>query len=310
MSQVTPRLESVLLSFPTELLVEVVKNLTCLDILHARVTCKRLYEVTKSLLVWRHVVAQEPRQRLWLERPINTYTSEELEGLALRRLSVEFGYDNLIKGAQPHQRTISVSYDIGRTKLVPGGRWLLVTTLRGGIFYYDLDCEDVGPNVLIPEGSTQCIMRIAIDVDVSSPYLKFNLAFWVSRYCPPINNANPCLNVWEIRLLLDDTGRGIGLEGNCRAKFSGGFHGPYSNIVLCGKYIAHGVDRPLTERILGFSPWTMDHEYDRSYYCRQIPGFGGHGLALLPNGQLFFLAESHAVLYPRVSTASGEPLKL
>ncbi|TFK69848.1 hypothetical protein BDN72DRAFT_583049 [Pluteus cervinus] len=300
-SQAPTSLKSILLSCPTELLVEVVKNLPCLDILRARKTCKHLYEITKSLEVWRHVVVQEPRQKLWLERPVDTYTSEELELLALRRVSVEIGYDNLVQGVRPHQHTIStIGRAVESTKLVPGGRWLFVATTRGGIFYYDLDDKECIPHPFIPDQSTLCKTAMAIDVDISSPYLKFNFAAGVTEQTL-FHNAKTRVQVWEVTLLLDDHGRGIGLQGEYLATIEEVHRdGFFSRFMLSGRHYASiffGTDDSMD---LGFGPWKIVHDGERGYQQR-IGDTGNRALSLLPNGRLFFLTKSRGSFYPPIS---------
>ncbi|TFK64557.1 hypothetical protein BDN72DRAFT_262059 [Pluteus cervinus] len=172
---------------PEELLVEIVKVLEWGDILRIRRTSKRLNAISRSLSVWGAMVKNVPPQMLWLERPMKTYSAAELERLFLRRRRAEAGYEAIANRGLPRWRTIEVEEPVMLPfDIVPGGRWLLVPNKKGRILYYDLDQQDRPGRVLVPEKGFLCSPQMSIDVDFTSPYLKFNLAVGSRSGCVPL----------------------------------------------------------------------------------------------------------------------------
>ncbi|TFK68987.1 hypothetical protein BDN72DRAFT_897708 [Pluteus cervinus] len=122
-----------------------------------RQTCTRLRDITKSLEIWQLLVRREPRQTLCLELPVESYACEELESHFLRRKSAEVRYEKAGKEFPFSGRIlpIKLALPLDSASLVPGGRWLLISTSRGSVNYYDLNAEDNSGHELIPVYRTQ-----------------------------------------------------------------------------------------------------------------------------------------------------------
>ncbi|TFK72853.1 hypothetical protein BDN72DRAFT_855220 [Pluteus cervinus] len=252
-----------LLSLPTELLTEVMKNMTWKSVMRARKTCRRLQDVSKSLAVWRHLVRQEPRFSLCLEQPIEAYSSDELEYFLLRRKKTEVGYERAANGSgfELRRRILPVStnstYDCAR--LVPGGRWLLISTRHGSVKYYDLSTQDPTGRLLIPKRYIRSTSWMCVDVDMNSPTLRFNLALTnLDRNC----DWGGCINfqrrfeIWEVSLVVDESGRGVGLSAGHKAQ-SSFLQEPKGNVYsvfLVGDYLSYEV-MGQQERCVFFVQW-------------------------------------------------------
>lgn len=88
--------------------------------------------------------------------------------------------------------------NIRTTRLVPGGRWLLVAGREGGLLAFDLNASPISHTVLIPQdGNWQPVDMIAIDIrsDPGTQNLTFTMA--VSPGCPSSKQgqsmSNRCL---------------------------------------------------------------------------------------------------------------------
>ncbi|TFK69847.1 hypothetical protein BDN72DRAFT_583027 [Pluteus cervinus] len=141
---------------------------------------------------------------------------------------------------------------------------------------------------------------------LTSPPPISSFALHVCRSGPLPNSVESYLVVWEVTLLLGDSGRGIGLTGELRARSTDRPHVFRSNLVLCGRYTAHFVAEPTNGWSFRCQPWDGDGQS----YNQQIGMLNDCRLGLLPNGQILCLQSTRADLYPPVSTASGEPLNL
>ncbi|TFK64614.1 hypothetical protein BDN72DRAFT_901438, partial [Pluteus cervinus] len=213
--------ENQLFWLPDELLLEIAMELLWRDILSWRQTCKRLWDITKSSDIWRSLVDKESRQTFWLELPIKFYTSEELEHHFLRRKSAEARYEKAEKNLVLSQRTlpIKMALPLDSAFLVPGGRWLLISTSRGSVNYYDLNSEDDTGRELIPERYDKRRSSMCIDVDLTSPALKFNLALTNLDYTQFMHDRQAAIEVWQVDLVVDAQGKGIALNAKSRASF-------------------------------------------------------------------------------------------
>ncbi|TFK63530.1 hypothetical protein BDN72DRAFT_319377 [Pluteus cervinus] len=221
---------------PEELLVEIVTMLEWADILRIRQTSKRMNSISQSLAVWRNVVESVPPRLLWLERPIKTYSSQELERLFLRRQRAVAGYEALADGGAPRWRTIKIE-DPPETPcmdLVPGGRWLLTSNARGSISYHDLNAPDSPGRILTPAKPANCLTKMSIDVDSTASYLRFNiaLAFYLLR------QSDYRIEVWQVDLVLDQHGQGTGLRAVCQVSFKQEPPGICDSLSLLGESLA------------------------------------------------------------------------
>ncbi|TFK64613.1 hypothetical protein BDN72DRAFT_260594 [Pluteus cervinus] len=257
-----------LLWLPDELLLEIARELLWRDILSLRQTCKRLWDITKSSDIWRSLVCRESRQTLWLELPVESYTSEELERLLLRRKSAEARYEAAAKDVVLPQWILPVDIDISLdcAWLIPGGRWFLISTSRGSVNYYDLHSEDHLGRELIPERYDERRSSICIDVDSNSPILTFNLALANSDYMTGDRQAT--LEIWQVSLVVDEEGKGVALKAQSLADFLQEPMGPITSMALVGTHFAYSVHFDPHERTYIFIVnWKTIHE---SNYPKQV----------------------------------------
>ncbi|TFK74097.1 hypothetical protein BDN72DRAFT_955962 [Pluteus cervinus] len=215
------------LLLPEELLIEIVQVSSLGSIICIRQTCKRLYNISKSAAVWRYIASREHPQPLLLERPVESYTPDDLEVLVLKRRRVEVGFRKLMQGGKSPRFKISLDcYVNGTMHLIRGGRWLLISTPNGGVIYLDLDIKlQAASNlfnpwrILVRERTTSrnYTTHMSIDIDHTSPYLKFNLALLCfSSYLTTIYE----IEVWQVTMELNDRGFGVGLQAKLLNSFS------------------------------------------------------------------------------------------
>ncbi|TFK60976.1 hypothetical protein BDN72DRAFT_850049 [Pluteus cervinus] len=203
----------------------------------------------------------------------------------------------MASGAIPRQRMGSAPQSgAGCYRLLPGGRWLLISTHIGSVLYYDLDALEVTANVLIPEQPFQCTTLISPDLDTTSPTLRFNLAF--SKQNLDDSTSKEPLEVWQVDLVSDDTGRGVGLRAICLKSFYSEPPGYIHSLSLRGTNLAYSLNysgRPMTVVV----SWKS---IDGPNYLKRIFSPSGAKCARLLPGDLLFSASKDGVCIPPLSS--------
>ena len=199
-----------LLELPTEIFTEVAMLLDWTDVLNLRQvrltsgiyylsthciieTCKHLSQATRAKSIWVHFFnvsnVSHPWSPLCLERPLEFYTSQELECLIMRRTSIEIKRKTWTSLSAALIRRLPINNsDIRALTLINGGRWLLVVSRFGSVSYYDLDTQEPVKRLLIPAARLEnrdhyhpCTAKIAVDMDNESAVLSFNLALYTCK---------------------------------------------------------------------------------------------------------------------------------
>jgi len=124
---------------------------------------------------------------LFLERPMDLYSSKEIEYLVMRRESEEIKRKTQDTLTPALTRRLPIdNFGIGTLTLINGGRWLLTVSFCGSVSYYDLDMKNPVKMLLIPKireqdhsGSFNAV-AMAVDMD-DSAMLTFNLALYLGR---------------------------------------------------------------------------------------------------------------------------------
>ena len=127
-----------------------------------------------------------------LDRPVELYTTQELENLVVSRIAAEVAWRSR---KDPEYREISLPEGFGEADmfLVDGGRWLLaLSELQvhcGCVLAYDLDAPVIQEPAFIIQPQNACDAQraffIAVDVDKDEPTLTFNLSIIPERYEGP-----------------------------------------------------------------------------------------------------------------------------
>lgn len=180
-----------LLELPLEVITEVLKLLDWQTVLRVRQTCKHLSDATKAKSIWLGLFyasnASHSRSPLRLERPMELYTSRELEYLVLRRSSARIIRQRRTELFPPLTCRFPIDdLYVGALILITGGRWLLTASATGSVWYYDLDARAPVKRLLIPEqmeylhGFSNGV-RMVVDIDNKSSLLSFNLAMVMAR---------------------------------------------------------------------------------------------------------------------------------
>ena len=172
---------------------------------HSGKTCRRLAEISRARPVWAVLfrnassfLSPPPK----LERPIEEYTSYELEQTLLTSVKADIGWRSDCK---PMRRDILIKELRHDTiVLVEGGRWLLTVSDHafGYVYAYDLDADPIqDPKVIIqPEGEwdAQKIYYMSIDVDRQASTLTFNLALFPALYFSGMTVSHPCGRIQDM----------------------------------------------------------------------------------------------------------------
>lgn len=109
-----------------------------------------------------------------LERPIPSYTSQELETLVQKSYNLE---TNWTKERSIPTRIREIQTDEGTpTFLLPGGRWLVVVGRDQSVIYFDLNESDPIKKTLLPAVDMTTIFDIAIDAEMEELSPCFKLA--------------------------------------------------------------------------------------------------------------------------------------
>ncbi|TFK62268.1 hypothetical protein BDN72DRAFT_848855, partial [Pluteus cervinus] len=292
-SQITvkPHKESRLLLLPAELLSDILKFLSWRDVMRVRLTCTHLRKLSKT--AWRSIACRESRHTWWLEQPVDAHSEDELEFLYLRRQSAEIGYTMMANGAAPRQRTGFIPNLSNCFRLLPGGRWLLTATDTGSVLYFDLDIPEVIAKVLIAGKSSRCATFITLDLDTTSPTLMFNLA--LSKQNAYTTMPQEPLEVWQVNIVTEKTGRGINLQAVCLKSFFVEPPGWVHSLSLLGGSLAYshaGSDQLVTAVV----SWTS---IEAPNYSKRI-FFPAHAECthLLPGDLLLSLCEDGACVLP------------
>ncbi|KAF4621378.1 hypothetical protein D9613_000035 [Agrocybe pediades] len=193
-----------ILTLPLEMLTEILKELNLLDILQIRQTCKILHHATTAKPIWVDLFWECERLSpgiLTLEKPLDMYSSEELERVVLTWGSMQVGW-HTSDGTPSRQRTITSEY-YSNVYLVPGGRWLLVFQNEGGISYYDLESPTYDKQkMLVPDYIRQAASNLVfytVDSPCRLPLRNFKVAQYVREDPDAVEgNAYRAIKIWNI----------------------------------------------------------------------------------------------------------------
>ncbi|KAF7974923.1 hypothetical protein HWV62_10957 [Athelia sp. TMB] len=201
-----------ILSMPLEILGEIARNLDWLDVIHVRMTCKILQDVTKLRSVRLSLVHQalscDPYSTL-PGRPIESYSSDELESWAIQRLSADKDWCASDDPAPSRTKMVIYEYQIQAMALLPGGRWLL-TALKGGhVVAADLDHPDAPQHNLISpqeESERRTILGMLHCNYPRERPSSFTLAL-LHGLREDVAEEFPCrqMRVWQVTLTKDGT---------------------------------------------------------------------------------------------------------
>lgn len=143
-------------------------------------TCKVIHGVSRSRIVWLSVlerhVASLPRAPRF-EEPLEAYSSEELETMALNLISADNEWTS--ENPRPLKKYMLKDVSLSNVRLVQGGRWLLRKSLTGVVSVFDLSTHETPSKELIEptcDPDAQAVKYIDIDYDDEVKLLTFNVA--------------------------------------------------------------------------------------------------------------------------------------
>lgn len=183
---------SVLLSLPTEVMLEVFKNMRWRDILHASQVCRTFFEIAQDRSIWITLLRDSPtllyRPILEASTDMQWYTAQDLRNILFRNISSTLGWNSPRK---PQERIIPYGGlpigNRGKVVLLEGGRWLLTFGRNlsnydpdhdRAILAYDLDSPEFTSTVIYKDAGPEnnmVLKGIHAQVDHSQSCLAFML---------------------------------------------------------------------------------------------------------------------------------------
>ena len=114
-----------------------------------------------------------------LKRPNDMYTSDELEHIFMVWESAKRGWGRYDEKIACSRRFSVQTDEYSSAHLIPGGRWMLVTTRAGAVTYYDLDAEIIMGTELITQTTVPRLSctRTCVDVNQIRPCFGSGLHF-------------------------------------------------------------------------------------------------------------------------------------
>ncbi|KZP21909.1 hypothetical protein FIBSPDRAFT_860048 [Athelia psychrophila] len=195
-----------LLLLPLELLGEIAGHLPWLDLLHLRMTCKLLCDVSKlrsvRVSLVDRAIASDPYGTP-LERPIGRYSGEDVEQGWVSSRRDDICARKVLLGA-------TWTKPLDATCLITGGRWLL-GVIRGGIITaMDLDDPNASHQVLVEpqdEFDMSPALSLCFSIIDGATTLTFDLA--IMHYRPYALEDYPHSRLCVWRVVLSDDGTNL-----------------------------------------------------------------------------------------------------
>ncbi|KAJ3500062.1 hypothetical protein NLJ89_g9957 [Agrocybe chaxingu] len=318
-----------LVALPLEISIEIMRGLEWDDVLRMRRVCKYLCEVSKSRPVWHSLFVKysqsiSPPQPLRPDKPIQTYSSSELEAMVLRWKAGEIGW-TMDGRVPPLERPL---YMDGPSTgeyfhLVRGGRWLLISTSNGSVEYYDLDVSQPVSRPLIPppfEEYARVSGFMSVDMnptlDEREETLTFNVGLCPKRWrdIDPVtldytSPSRQCIQIWRVVYHAKD---GLGMEGlhaHCLASFPEESIAETKAFDLRGKYVAYSAQFFFRNQGITCSvvvDWSSANGTATTYKRKYISGALGVKLSLLPADRLFVSYLGSLQIYDLLKAAESD----
>ena len=147
-------------------------------------TCQYLNDISRLRSLWVNLVAA---QGTFLEEPINSYTTEQLQLHVCKQSAASLEWQSDEPDLAQSKRINIPSQD--HMILIRGGRWLLLGLDTGAVVAYDLDSFVSRPMTIVKVGMIKLsITKLVVDMDDSAPHLNFKLAVLFNRPQGVLNN--------------------------------------------------------------------------------------------------------------------------
>ena len=148
-------------------------------------TCQYLNDVSRLRSLWLNLVVA---QGTFLEEPINSYTTEQLQFHVCKQWSASQVWQSDEPDLARCKKIDVPSHD--HMVLIKGGRWLLLGLDTGAVVAYDLDSFiSRWMTIVDSEGMINLqITKLVVDMDDSAPCLTFKLAVLFNRSQGVLNN--------------------------------------------------------------------------------------------------------------------------
>ncbi|KAF9523418.1 hypothetical protein CPB83DRAFT_886932 [Crepidotus variabilis] len=243
-----------LTSLPPELLIEILKASDWRDVLQVRKTCITLNQITRAKSLWQYFLGGQSEKHAvpWsaLEKPAEHYSASEIEWIFLRWKSVEISLrKDSCSPLREHRIRLPSSVDTAH--FLTGGRWILVLTETGAVYYCDLEATKIKPTLLIPcpfnaPGTIDSLM--SVDESRDTALLSFNIAIFTEDWKKAEASIRSQIAVYRVTLVLDSQHNSTGFAVTCLSTFHPGhLRATVISIELRGPHIARLIrpDPPL-----------------------------------------------------------------
>ncbi|PPR06234.1 hypothetical protein CVT24_000625 [Panaeolus cyanescens] len=225
-----PNLENL----PLDVLLEVMILMEWHELLRIRQVCMRLNLVTRQRVLWNDLIRNAP-SRFTLTKRMHVCSSQELEDAFLRTQKASYRWTHPDPSKPPRtQQLLGLDHiHVSKSKLLPGGRWLVKLKDNSELLYADMNSvtesgECVWRSLLAPDPDTSaaysyCRAEIEhlLDIDGETEYLTFNIVIAVPMRCESRTNKGPDtqFNVWRCTAEFDQDGYEIGLSASLLSSF-------------------------------------------------------------------------------------------
>ncbi|KAF9049127.1 hypothetical protein BJ165DRAFT_1464503 [Panaeolus papilionaceus] len=204
-------------TLPTDVHLAIVAVLPWRDIvLRIRKISKLFYDISRQKSLWTSLIMSYQHSSnlsCSIERPLHMYTSAELEAIFLRWKRASFVWTRPTHSPDDmHTRVVhsSASFGCNQLIIIPGGRWLLLSTIHGSVSYVDLASTHLRPEILIPprleakhrtsfQGANTSVTLDQPPVALEDP-MSFTLAHAVFfKDSDSLTKRNLSISIWQVK---------------------------------------------------------------------------------------------------------------
>lgn len=184
------------------------------------------------LYLFKHYSIADIPKPFPLPRPLHHCSSRDLEELVCRY----FFYLRNPPIRVARVRTFSPRRPIWEGRLLPGGRWTILSRQDGSLLYVDCYGENSKAHTLIPpppgwRTGTEVFVSFSIDIDTSCETLAFNIAWAIrQKLGANVGEYRHEVQIWSVAVDFDDSWEAIGLSATKLASFP---EDPFCSIDHC-----------------------------------------------------------------------------
>ncbi|TFK31164.1 hypothetical protein BDQ12DRAFT_729805 [Crucibulum laeve] len=254
-----------------------------------------------------------------LESPLNLYSTSELEDWLLVRFGADVAWRrDTIRCTR--KRKILAGEQL-TARLIEGGRWLILGSIKGTVTAYDLESNRCLSDVNAMEGLTlvnpssesfdsERINKMAVDIDTNAVSLTFRLALTQSMYLAGIDPPEGItrIRIWDFSLA--GHGSDAQLVSQHLRSFSAYENGVIASTSLCGDLFSWSIfpnddTKPYVE-IFAWNKCTSALHMKAVVFLEQEHGV--IRVEILPRNRILCFSLAHMMVYdiPKLELIPGD----